>query len=152
MTVRSLDRESLLVEAAGDVSLADVERVLRVHDLTLDLSVAFAGTVAEWLATGAPGARSPWLDPADHLLAGITARLDDGRELVVRPAPRRAVGPDVVALFFGMGERYGKITTAWLRVHRVGAPRPTEPFRETDIAIEPSERALWDAIAAELEG
>ncbi len=148
--VRSFDEASLLVDVDGAAPVADVEAFLQLRGHGLDLSAPFTGSVATWLATGAPGARSAWLDPADHLVAGFTARLADGRELEVRPAPRRAVGPDTFALFFGMGERFGAITRAWLRVHPTRAVRPTVPFAYAEPPVSDDERALWDAIAREL--
>jgi alkyldihydroxyacetonephosphate synthase len=150
--LRSLDETSLLVDVSGDVRVADVEAALAARGLTLGLTgTTYEGTIAEWLANGAPGARSAWLDPVDHLIAGFTARLGDGRVLDVRPAPRRAVGPDQLALFFGTGGRFGVVASAWLRVHRVGAPRPVTPFVHEEPSVGTDERALWDALARELE-
>jgi len=146
-----LDRESLLVSAPGDARVPDLERFLEGEGLTLDLSPMPDATLADWLGHGAKGSRSPWLDPVDHLLAGFDATLNDGRRLEVRPAPRRAVGPDMLSLFFGTEERFGTITLAWLRVHRKGAARPTTgPFDAKDAPLEHGEHALWDALEKEL--
>ena len=38
----------------------------------------------------------------------------------MRPGPRRAVGPDLYALFHGMRGRVGEIRDAFVRVHRNG--------------------------------
>lgn len=151
-SLRSIDRASLLAEVNGETPMADVESALLASDLTLDLSGPFEGTVAAWIAAGAPGSRSPWLDPADHLVAGFVAKLVDGRELVVRPAPRRAVGPDLFALVFGTGGRFGEITSAWLRVHPRGVQRPAIPFAHEDPPVETGEKTLWDAIEKVLQG
>jgi len=147
VSLRSIDRASLLAEVNGATPLADVESALRASDLTLDLSAPFEGTVDAWIAAGAPGSRSPWLDPADHLIAGFVAKLLDGRELVVRPAPRRAVGPDLLALIFGTGGRFGELTSVWLRVHPREVNRPETPFAHADPPVEAGEKTLWDAIA-----
>jgi alkyldihydroxyacetonephosphate synthase len=150
----SIDTRSLLVEVAGGTPLAEVEAELAEKDLTLGLDphTPMSSTVAAWIAEGAPGARDPWKDPVDHLVAGLDARLANGHELRVRPAPRRATGPDLVALLFGARGRFGEVARAHLRVHRKGArradthplmhPRDPEPTHE--------ERALLDAIASEL--
>ena len=109
-TAVEIDRESLLVRAGGDVDMAALEAQLRSAGLTLDVGVDGPGSsVGDWLARGAPGARDRWLDPADQLLAGLEATLVDGRRLRIRPAPRRAVGPDLSALFVGAGGRFGRI-------------------------------------------
>jgi alkyldihydroxyacetonephosphate synthase len=122
-----LDRASQLVHAAGSATLADVERALAHEGLSLglgpDAPPRDRTSVAAWLASGAPGAPDPWLDPVDHLVAGFTARLASGVELEVRPAPRRAVGPDLFALFFGQEGKAGAITSAHLRARGVERAR-----------------------------
>lgn len=145
-----IDRSSLLACAQGTDRLPDVEARLRREGLSLDLAAPFEGTVDEWIGSGAPGSRSPWLDPADHLVAGFVARLSDGRALEVRPAPRRAVGPDLFALFFGNGGAAGRIESVWLRVHPSGVARPAVPFERVEPVVSEAERALWTAIRAEL--
>ncbi len=149
-----VDRASLLAEVDAALPLAACEAALRVQGLTLDAGVAAdaESTVGAWLDRGAPGARDPWLDPADHVVAGLEATLPDGRTLLVRPAPRRAVGPDLVALVVGMNGRYAKLTRAWLRVHPVGVARPsTHPLvADRAPAVTVGEAALLERIAHEL--
>lgn len=151
----ALDLRSRLVHAPGDATLAEIERTARDVGLSLGLdesAVSLATTVDAWLAAGTPGAPLPFADPADHALAGFSARLASGTELVVRPAPRRAVGPDLLALFHGTDGRVGHVTSAWLRL--VGEARPRAlPFTwGGDPPLEGSERAhverLLDAAAA----
>jgi len=151
VTAFLLDRESLLVASPGDATVADLERFLEGEGLTLDLLPMPSTTVAEWLAHGAQGARSPWVDPVDHLLAGFDVILKDGRKLEVRPAPRRAVGPDMLALFFGTEDRFGSFSRAWLRVHPRSVVRPTtDPVEVKEGPLERGEHALWDALEKEL--
>jgi len=149
-----LDERSLLAEVDGSMTLAEVESALASSAMTLDVSGAESAreTVAGWLASGARGARDAWLDPADHLVAGLDFRLHDGRGVVVRPAPRRSVGPDLIALVVGMGERFGKVERAWLRVHRVGVRRPNVGRLDVDKdpLLLPEEARLLEAIATEV--
>ncbi|CAN5650610.1 hypothetical protein BH09MYX1_BH09MYX1_30590 [soil metagenome] len=145
--VRTVDRQSLLADVSGAARVGDVEAALADQGLTLDLTAPWDGTVSDWIAEGAPGARSPWLDPADHLLAGYEARLRDGRTILVRPAPRRAVGPDSLALFFGTRGRFGTLVAVWIRVHPVDVARPAAPFAHVDPPLERAEEELWNAIA-----
>jgi alkyldihydroxyacetonephosphate synthase len=122
-----VDRASALVHARGAATLAEVEGALAAAGMSLALGEGApppATTVAAWLAAGAPGAADPWVDPVDHVVAGLTAQLASGTELEVRPAPRRAVGPDLCALFLGAGEHAGTITSAWLRGHGGDRARP----------------------------
>jgi alkyldihydroxyacetonephosphate synthase len=144
-----VDRASLLVEVKAHGTLGACEDALRAEGLTLGLeAIDRALAVGAWLAAGAPGARDPWSDPADHLVAGLSATLADGRALVIRPAPRRAVGPDLVALVVGMNDRYARIERVWLRVHRLGVPRPRVHALavERNPPISDAEKALLDAI------
>jgi alkyldihydroxyacetonephosphate synthase len=150
-----LDEKSLLARVDGGATLAEVESALATSQMTLDVEGATESreTVAAWLASGARGARDAWLDPADHLVAGLEVKLHDGRSLVVRPAPRRAVGPDLIALIVGMRERYGKVESAWLRVHPTGVKRPNvgSLLVDLDPPLSPEEAGLLAAIASELE-
>ena len=149
-----LDRDSLLACIDATTDLAAVERQLAGSGLTLDLSgsPSPSGPLGEWLARGAPGTRDRWLDPADQLLAGLDATLTDGRTLVIHPAPRRAVGPDLTALFVGAGGRFGRIDRAWMRVHRRDATRPTAPAfeLERDPPMSQGESTLLDAMTRAL--
>jgi alkyldihydroxyacetonephosphate synthase len=149
----SVDRTSLLACVDGGVDLASLEQQLKGDGLTLGVRFGDpAPTVCEWLERGAPGARSRWLDPVDQVLSGLDATLTDGRALRVRPAPRRAVGPDLTALFVGAGGRFGRIDRAWLRVHPLGVVRPeSAPFhRDHDVALSREEASLADAIEVAL--
>ena len=149
-----VDRRSQLAYVDGEMTLGEVEASLTVSGLTLDVAGAKGDeqTVASWLAGGARGARETWLDPADHLIAGCEVMLSDGTRFEIRPAPRRAVGPDLVALFVGMGARFGTIERAWLRVHPIGVERPNHG----GLALDPNppvsegESRLLETIAASL--
>ncbi len=147
-----VDRESLLAQFDGGAHLSSAERALNLQGLTLDARWP-AGTesltVSDWLGLGAPGARDAWIDPVDHLVAGLHASLHDGRALTIRPAPRRAVGPDLTALFVGAHGRFGHIDRVWLRVHHLGTERPASPRFEIDRdpPLSSGESRLVDAIA-----
>jgi alkyldihydroxyacetonephosphate synthase len=148
----TLDETSLLLEAEGESTIAGVEDFLQSKGLTLGLDPSTetaAMKVADWIARGSPGAKSPFADPADHVVAGLTGTLG-ARTIDIRPGPRRAVGPDLVALFAGTGDELGRVTKAWLRVHRREAVRPQMelPRIDLDPPITKSEGRLVDAIRA----
>jgi len=148
-----IDRVSLLVRVPGAATLASIEEAIAADGLTLGIQDLPSMSVAEWLASGARGAASMFADPADHLLAGLTATLADGTtQLEIRPGPRRAVGPDLVALFVGAGERFGSIEQVWLRVHVRGARRPSYPLADVDLdpPVSMEEAGLLDAIEKSL--
>jgi alkyldihydroxyacetonephosphate synthase len=145
----AIDRASLLVRVPGAVTIAQLEEQLRREGLTLAIQVQDTSIpIAEWLARGAPGAPSSFADPADHLVAGLSATLANGRHLEIRPAPRRAVGPDLLGLILGANERFGTIDRVWLRVHALDEPRRVPgAFNADDTKISPEEAALLDKIA-----
>lgn len=151
----TLDAKSLLVEAKGDQPLGDLEREAGEHGYTLGVDVGAHAetTLAEWLGKGAPGAASAFADPADHLVAGLEATLANGKKLEVRPGPRRAVGPDLVALLVGTRGHLGHIDRVWLRVHRRDARRHVLPLPsgyDLDPPVSLQEAALMEAIARAL--
>lgn len=147
-----IDRPSLLVDAPGRMLLAEIEATIAREGLTLGLAPVPAQTVASWLAAGAPGTPSSFADPADHLLAGLTATLASGSILEILPGPRRAVGPDLVPLLVGAHGRFGTIERAWLRVHLATARPVRLPLPEVvlDPPVSEEEEALLARIAAEL--
>ena len=143
----AIDASSQLVHARGEATLAEIERALASHGLSIALgdgAPPMDTTLADWIARGAHGAQDPWIDPVDHLVAGFTARLASGTDLEVRPAPRRAVGPDLFALFLGGGGRAGAITSAWLRAHGASRPRPLATRIDRDPPLAEPERAWID--------
>ena len=150
----TVDRTSLLLDVDARETLASAESFLAEGGLTLDLArgTDLSATVADWLARGAPGSRDAWLDPADQLLAGLVATLADGTALSIRPTPRRATGPDLIALIVGCGARFAVVTRACLRVHKTGAPRPrTAPFTlDRDPTSNEGEQRMLDAIEQSL--
>lgn len=148
-----IDRASLLVRVPGAATLASIERALSPEGLTLGVE-ATDDAVGDWLARGAPGAASSFADPADHLVAGLTATLTNGSTLEVRPSPRRAVGPDLIALVVGGNERFASVDHVWLRVHLASASarRVAVPVEGLDLdpPLSNEEAKLLDAIAREL--
>jgi alkyldihydroxyacetonephosphate synthase len=151
-----IDRESLLVRVPGAATLGAVESAVAREGLTLGpfAKLRASEPVADWLAAGAPGASSAWSDPADHLVAGLTAMLVNGRRLELHPSPRRSVGPDLIALALGTGDRFLSVEHVWLRVALAGVRAPSVPLPRVDLdpPLSDDERILVDAIARELAG
>ena len=151
----ALDRSSMLVHAPGAFTLGEVARVLASDGLALrrgDAPLPADRSISDWIADGLPGAPDPWLDPVDHMVAGFTARLASGAPIAVRPAPRRATGPDLFALFAGMHGKAGAVTSAWLRVTHDGgsavtSARPLATSIERDPPVSEGE-AAWIERAA----
>ncbi len=151
----AIDEPSLLVGVVGTTTLSALEAALKARGLTLGVALERASTktVADWLASGAVGSASVFADPADHLVAGLEATLPDGSKLVVRPSPRRSVGPDLIALALGTCGRLANVDYAWLRIHVKSAARPAFPLpggRDLDPPLTEQENRLVELFASEL--
>ncbi len=117
-----LDATSELCVAHAADKLQALEARLNQANFTLGGAPPGELSVGEWLERGLPGAPDAWLDPADHVVAGLQARFSTGEELVLAPVPRRATGPDLSALFVGAGGEFGSIAAVALRVRKRDAP------------------------------
>jgi alkyldihydroxyacetonephosphate synthase len=150
----NVDLDSRLATLPGAMALDEARRLLAERGASLPLSEAApwgtGKTVSAWLAEGAAGAPDPWLDPVDHLVAGVRARLPSGASLSVSPSPRRAVGPDLVSLFVGTRERFGSVTAIDVRVLMDGdTPARPLPFGgPRNPAVSGGEERLLAAIEA----
>lgn len=145
-----VDEASLLATFSGSQTLARAEEELAWRNLTLDLEpgVALDTSVRQWVARGMPGSIDPWSDPVRQVLAGFVATLANGKRLLVRPSPRRAVGPDLSALFLGAGERAGVVDQATFAVRRKTEPRARAlPFTGArNPPLDDAERGAWERI------
>lgn len=151
-----IDFESLLAKAPASFTLGEIENELGKRGLTLDIDLSgkhSITTLGAWIASGTPGARPHFEDPADHVLAGLSATLVNGKALEIRPAPRRAVGPDLTALVLGANDRFATIQRVWLRVHRKDARRVAEPMPAIDLdpPVSDGEAELLSRIERELK-
>ncbi|MFW6067348.1 MAG: FAD-binding oxidoreductase [Myxococcota bacterium] len=115
--VIAFDDASRLVHVQGGMEVSALEDALRARGLTLGMTEAAPDVaLCEWLAVGAPGSRDHADDPVDQLVAGLEVVLPDGRPLAIRPAPRRAVGPDLTSAQVGARGALGVIIGAHLVV------------------------------------
>jgi len=118
-----LDIQSQLGTFDAKRSLAEVEAEAQAAGFSLGLTETdMSAPVARWLGSGAPGTRDAYADPVEQRLAGFVATLPGGERLGVRPAPRRAVGPDLSALVLGQAERCMRVEQATVCLHSTTAP------------------------------
>jgi FAD/FMN-containing dehydrogenase len=143
--ILACDEESRILHVQSGVSVGAVEAALLARGLTLGLTTrASELDVGAWLALGAPGARHRDDDPVDQHVAGLSMVLLDGRELTIRPAPRRAVGPDLTGAMVGGRGALGVILSAHL------VARPHLPGR--DLAFLFPDAAAAEAARAWIRG
>ena len=151
----ALDEQSGLAELPGTLSLVEAERFVRTrgHALSLDWAeVSAQQRVSDWIAEGMPGAPDRFADPVHNALAGYHARLLGGRRIRIAAAPRRAVGPDLSALFVGMRGAFGEIeraTVVALPVHAESAPA-LHFDKPRDSELDPSEHSAIAQLKARL--
>ncbi|MGC4093393.1 MAG: FAD-binding oxidoreductase [Polyangiaceae bacterium] len=149
-TTPELDAHSGLARLHGRMTLGEAEQWLsaRGHSLHVEphvLAEAQQLSLDAWIARGMPGIPDRFEDPVATRLAGFTARLVSGRRFETHAAPRRAVGPDLSALFVGAGGRFGALESVWLGALPLAAPRAAStPFeRRFTASLAPSEEAAW---------
>jgi len=111
----SVDEVSRIIHVQAGVVLGVVEERVEDHGWTLGVPKALHGEpVGAWLARGAPGRADKANDPVMQGVAGIELVLPSGADLSIRPAPRRAVGPDLIRAAIGARGRLGVIVGAHL--------------------------------------
>ncbi len=121
----AIDELSQILSAPAEMTLSFVEEQAAERGWTLGLgpAVDMGQTVGRWLAQGAPGRRSKASDPVQQHIAGLDGISPSGAKLRIRPAPRRAVGPDLCeALVLARGG-FGPVTRAHLVARRLVAER-----------------------------
>jgi alkyldihydroxyacetonephosphate synthase len=149
----TVDPVSGLARAPGTMTMSHVERALTAEGRTLGLTgPAPELDVNEFIAQGMPGMPDAFEDPVAQRLAGFAARTHSGLELNVRPAPRRATGPDLSALLVGARGRFGVVAEAWLPAISQKA-RPARALASTidpEPGVTAGEREIVAALLAEV--
>lgn len=144
-----LDSQSQLAEVDARLSLAAVEALLSRAGFTLglDARAPWTTSVNTWVGLGFLGAPDVWADPVASRVAGFEASAG-GVQAQVRPAPRRATGPDLLALFAGTQGRIGEVERITLAVERRGAVAArSQPFRwPRDPELNASEKHAFELV------
>ncbi len=111
----SVDEASRIIHVQAGVTIGVVEMRMNDHGWTLGVPTKLHGEqIGTWLAQGAPGRADKGNDPVVQNVAGLEMVLPTGTELSIRPAPRRAVGPDLIRGAIGARGRLGVIVGAHL--------------------------------------
>jgi len=151
----ALDEVSQLAEVDAQLSLGAVEALLSRANLTLGLAQGadWSMSIADWIALGLPGSQDPWDDPVASRIAGFEATAGNVYARV-RATPRRATGPDLLALFAGARGQVGRVERAELSVSKRGAaPARVQPFHwDRDPPLSAAEQRAFDLAATALRG
>jgi FAD/FMN-containing dehydrogenase len=117
--VLEIDERSRLIHVEVGLTLGAVESKLSALGSSLMTAASPSLSVSAYLASGCAGARVADDDPVSQTVSGLEAVTLDGRRLQIRPAPRRAVGPDLISAILASGWALG----IPLSVHLVARPR-----------------------------
>jgi alkyldihydroxyacetonephosphate synthase len=142
-----IDAISGMATYRADAQLCDIERDAGEKGLSLGLVGSVpALTLGAFIAAGLPGIPEPFEDPVRGHVCGLAARGAVARFHLL-PAPRRATGPNLMALCVGGGERIARVESASLAlVSRVAvAPKATAA---APAALSPEESAAWERVVA----
>lgn len=126
--ILEMDETSRLLHVGAGASLAKVEETLRARSMSLDLPYEGDFPLYRLLLARRPGGLSPDDDPVRQLVAGVEAIVPDGRALSIRPAPRRAVGPDFTLSMLKSGGELAFPLSFWL-AYRAHAEHVRFAFR-----------------------
>jgi alkyldihydroxyacetonephosphate synthase len=142
-----VDARSLLTRCGAGVLGPAAEAALGARGLTLGhfpQSFEFS-TVGGWVATRSAGQASTGYGRIDALVRGVRLASPAG-ELVARPVPATAAGPDLRELVVGSEGTLGVITEATLRV------RPAPAVRRYEAWVLPGFAAGTEALRALAQG
>lgn len=120
-----IDADAMIVTVGAGVKGDVLEDALAEQGLTLGhypQSMALS-TVGGWIGTSSAGQLTPGYGFVEDRVIGLQAVLGDGTEVVCKPTPRSAVGPDLRRLFIGSEGRFGAVTEVTLSC----APAYDEP-------------------------
>jgi alkyldihydroxyacetonephosphate synthase len=135
--VLEMDPVSGIVTVQAGMTLHQLENYLYERGFTLGFvprSRLFL-SMGEVLANAAPREGSPLYGSILDNCIGLRVMLPDGEEVVVRQAPRRATGPDIMNCFLGSGGRFGIITAVGFRVYPLPQVREAVAFALDDPVV-----------------
>jgi alkyldihydroxyacetonephosphate synthase len=145
--VPGIDAVSGIASFRGEEPLTAIERAARDKGWSLGLlEPSPCTTLAELIAAGLPGLPDPFADPVRGSVCGLEAR---GARASFRllPAPRRATGPNLMALCIGADEAIARVEHASLPLVRSDVA-PTTTTAAPRAALTPSEATAWSHVVS----
>lgn len=142
--VPGVDAVSGIATFRAEASLVEIEAEAQQRGFSLGLVGALPPlTLGGFIDAGLPGAPEPFADPVRGSVCGIEARSKAGGFRLL-PAPRRAVGPDLMALCVGAGGHVARVQSASLSLTRASAPRGPAASATSPLAAD--ESAAWQRV------
>lgn len=144
----AVDGKTLLCTAGAGISLGRLQSAVRAHGLSLGPlpPKSLPRTLGAALAAPRPSEASPSLGRLRDRPRQVQAVLPGQGEmdLPVRPAPRRAAGPDLKQLLIGSRGKVGILVSATLPLVRPGPERRLVGWMLP--TVEAAARALWQVL------
>jgi alkyldihydroxyacetonephosphate synthase len=148
--VPGIDAHSGIASFRGDTPLAEIEAAAQRHGLSLGLSGPLPPlSLAGFIDAGLPGMPDPFSDPVRGTVCGLAAR-GPRASFRLLPAPRRATGPDLLALCVGAGGRVASVVEASLALVSASAALAGSVAAPTPLSQ--GEHAAWQRVLAAFAG
>lgn len=143
--VPGVDAISGIATFSGSTPVREIQAMAQAKGLNLPFPVA-AGplTLAESIAAGLPDLPDPFADPVRGSVCGLAAR-GPRASFRLLPAPRRATGPNLMALCVGAADTIAR--TEWASLVLVKGTPPTTPAAAS-VPLGPDESAAWERVLA----
>ncbi len=131
------DPVSGTVTVLAGMTVRQLENFLKEKGFTLGYAPELKRslTVGSFLSCATPAEGSPLYGTIRENCIGLSAVMADGTALSVRPAPRRASGPDLMHCLIGCRGRFGVITAACFRIFPIPSRRETVAYATDDPAM-----------------
>lgn len=150
-SVPGVDALSGIASYAGSTPLREIEADAARHGLSLGLvGDVPALSLASFVAAGLPGFPEPFDDPVRGSVCGLAARSSAGTFRYL-PAPRRAAGPNLMALCVGAGDAIARVEAASLPLVRRDAVGQSARAAVTT-PLSAGEASAWAELVAAFRG
>ncbi len=131
--IKELNEHDLMITVGAGVKINELEAYVRERGYQLghypqSIDQARMGGLA---ATRSIGQFSTLYGGIEHMLYGMRVVLADGDIVIIKPSPRKSVGPDLAELFMGSEGIYGIITEVTVALFPIPEANWKQAYRVT---------------------